>query len=92
VIHHISRLVNYSHISGVIRIRNERLIAVFGERVRTLRQQKGLTIEKLAALADIEYRQLSDVERGKVNPTISTAYAIAKGLDITFAELMRLDA
>jgi transcriptional regulator with XRE-family HTH domain len=76
----------------VIRIRNERLIVAFGERVRTLRQQKGLTIEKLAALADIEYRQLSDVERGKNNPTISTVYAIAKGLDIKFSELMQLEA
>ena len=84
--------MNYLHLSGVIRIRNEHLIVAFGERVRTLRQQKGLTIEKLAALADIEYRQLSDVERGKNNPTISTAYAIAKGLEVSFGELMQLDS
>lgn len=75
----------------MIRIRNERLIVAFGERVRALRQQKGYTIEKLAALADIEYRQLSDVERGKNNPTISTAYAIAKALEISFGELMQVD-
>jgi len=84
--------MNYLHLSGVIRIRNEQLIVAFGERVRALRQQKGLTIEKLAALADIEYRQRSDVERGKVNPTISTAHAIAKGLEIGFGELMQLEA
>ena len=47
-------------------------------------------MEKLAAIADIEYRQLADVERGKVNPTISTAYALAKALEVSLGELMQL--
>ncbi len=44
-------------------------------------------MEKLAELSDIDYRQLSYVELGEVNTTISTASAIAKGLDIPLREL-----
>ena len=47
-------------------------------------------MEALAALANIEYRQLSDVELGKTNATISTALAIAQGLEISFGKLMEL--
>lgn len=76
--------------SYVINIRNKELIAAFGERVRQLRQEKGLTMEQLAANANIEYKQLSQVERGKTNATISTIYALAKALNISVGELMNL--
>lgn len=75
----------------MIKIRNEELIITFGRRVRSLRQEKGLTMEALAASANIEYRQVSDVELGKTNTTISTALAIAQGLGIPFSKLMELD-
>lgn len=71
----------------MINIRNKELIAAFGERVRQLRLEKGLTMEQLAANANIEYKQLSQVERGKTNATISTIYAIAKALDTTMSRI-----
>ena len=36
----------------------------------------------LAKEADIEYSQLSKIERGVINTTISTVYALAQALDI----------
>lgn len=74
----------------MINIRNKELITAFGERIRLLRQEKGLTMEKLAANANIEYRQLSDVERGKTNATISTVGALAKALNISISEIMNI--
>lgn len=47
-------------------------------------------MEQLAANANIEYKQLSQVERGKTNATISTIYALAKALNISVGELMNL--
>ena len=38
-------------------------------------------------MANIEYHQLSDVERGKTNATISTVYALAKASDIRMTEI-----
>ncbi len=45
----------------------------------------------LAAYADIEYSQVSKIETGKVNTTISTAYAIAQALEISLEQLFKLN-
>jgi len=44
-------------------------------------------MEKLAQLASLEYSQISDIELGKINTTISTAYQIARTLEIHPKEL-----
>lgn len=75
----------------MINIRNEELIVAIGKRVRALRHQRNLTIEQLSALANIEYRQVSDVERGKSNSTVSTLFAIAQALEVSLAELLTLE-
>ena len=72
---------------GVINTKDEVLIKAFGMRIRELRKAKKLSMEKLAELSGIDYRQLSYVELGETNPTISTASAIAKGLDIQLQDL-----
>ncbi len=69
-------------------IRDEHLIAEFGARVRAARYAAGLTIEDLAAKAGIDYQQVSRVELGRVNTTISTAIAIARALGMQPGELL----
>lgn len=51
------------------------------------RQEKELTMVELASLCDVEYGTISTIERGIVNCTISTAYAIAQALDISLDKL-----
>jgi len=79
------------HLSHVINIRNEILIKAFGERVRELRKEKGYTMEDFAGLAGIDYRQLSNIERGKVNTTISSIQVIAKALNVSMSELIQME-
>ncbi|WP_430981310.1 helix-turn-helix domain-containing protein [Sphingobacterium faecium] len=69
-------------------IRNEKLIKALGQRVRLLRNEKKMTMLKLAELSGIDYRQLSYIELGQTDPGLSTLYAIAQGLDITLSFLM----
>lgn len=45
-------------------------------------------MERLAELAQIDYRQVSYVELGQTDASISTLSALCKGLQITLAELM----
>lgn len=71
----------------MINIKDETLMSAFGKRVRSLRKQRKLSMEKLAEMANIDYRQLSYVELGQVNTTISTIYSISKALDIPLKEL-----
>ena len=71
----------------VINTRDSELVIAFGKRVRQLRNDKKLSMEKLAEFSGIDYRQLSYVELGEVNTTISTASAIAKGLEVPLKDL-----
>lgn len=68
-------------------VKDEALIKAFGLRVRILRKERKLSMEKLAELSGIDYRQLSYVELGNSNPTISTISSIAKGLGVPLIEL-----
>lgn len=41
-----------------------------GKRIRALRQEQGITVERLAEAADISVQYMSEIERGKKNMTI----------------------
>jgi transcriptional regulator with XRE-family HTH domain len=69
-------------------VRNEQIIKAIGQRVRTIRTEKKLSMERLAELSQIDYRQVSYVELGQTDASISTLSALCKGLQITLAELM----
>ena len=43
-------------------------------------------MRKFALQADIEYSQLSKIERGATNTTISTVYALSEAMDIPVKE------
>lgn len=67
--------------------RNQNHLTAFGSNVRRLRKLKGLTMTELANICDIEYRQVSDIELGKINTTISTIYLLAEALGISTKDL-----
>ncbi len=57
--------------------------------LRKLREQKGLTQEKLARLADVSNNTVIKIEAGKnQNPTLETLKRLAKALDITVDDLI----
>lgn len=53
-----------------------------GERIRELRQQKGLSLRKLAGMSGVSPSLLSQVETCKVDPSLSTLRKIASALDV----------
>lgn len=71
----------------MIHIKNKQLINSFGEHLRKVRKEKGMSQRDLAYTADVSISQISRIERGEVNVTISSAYAIATAMKITLAEL-----
>lgn len=68
-------------------LRNTDYLVAFGKNLKKIRLEKGLTQEKLAFSIGVEISQISRIERGILNTTISTAEAIAKALDIPMKEL-----
>ena len=69
--------------------RNNKYLIAFGKHLRQLRKQKGVSMEELALQADVEYTQIANIERGKINTTISTVLAVAEALDVEVSELFR---
>ena len=59
------------------------------QRVRTLRQERGLTLRELAQKANISLRFLSSTEAGKANPSLSTLHDLSKALDVSLSSLVR---
>jgi DNA-binding XRE family transcriptional regulator len=70
---------------------NQDYCKAFGAHLRQLREQKGIGMRQFALIADMEYSQLSKIERGVTNPTISTAFAIAEALGVPHNALFNFD-
>nr|WP_164117430.1 helix-turn-helix transcriptional regulator [Sphingorhabdus sp. Alg239-R122] len=59
-----------------------------GRNVSRIRKERGLTQEQLSELSGLSQQYLSDLERGKRNPTIVTIHEIALALDVTHVEIV----
>ena len=66
---------------------NKPYVKALGRRIIELRQAKGLSQETLANLADIPVNQIGRIERGEINTTVSTIYAISKAFKLTVPEI-----
>lgn len=65
--------------------------AAVGARVRSLREQAGLSLRDLAERSGVSATTLSQVERGNSSPTLTVAERIAAGLGLSLSRLLRLD-
>ena len=61
---------------------------IFGQVIRRLRREKGLSQEKLAELSDLDTTYISMIERGVRVPTIRTVFSLARGLGVNASELL----
>jgi transcriptional regulator with XRE-family HTH domain len=62
-----------------------------GRNVRKFRLAKGLTQEQFAALCGFGQNYLSDLERGRRNPTVVTLWELAQSLGVTPVDLITPD-
>lgn len=62
---------------------------IIGDRIRIIRNDKGLSIEELAERADVNTTHLGRIERGETIPKLDSIEKIINALGITFEELFR---
>ena len=55
---------------------------------REIRERKGLTLDRAAALTGVSRSMLAQIEKGEVNPTISVLWKIATGYKVSFTSLV----
>lgn len=70
-------------------IEKGKILVKFGERVRKLRKEAGLSQERFADQVGCHRTYIGMIERAEKNPTITNIYRIAKTLNMTMSELMR---
>ena len=65
------------------------LASALGRRIRQLREEAGLTIEKLAFESDVRSKgHLSSLEKGLVMPTVATLASLAERLEVLVADIV----
>jgi transcriptional regulator with XRE-family HTH domain len=67
-------------------LRNEDGIIAFGKKMRELRLEKGFSQEQLAWKSGLEFSQISRIERGKINTSLSHILLIAEHLGVNPAD------
>jgi transcriptional regulator with XRE-family HTH domain len=60
-----------------------------GRNVRGVRLARGMTQEQLAEESGFSQQYISDLERGRRNPTVVSLYELAQALKSTPVELLR---
>ncbi len=64
---------------------------LFGKQINKMRTEKKLSFRQLSLNCDLDYSDLSKIEKGKKNIQLSTILELAKGLDKHPKELLDFD-
>ena len=63
-------------------------LETLGQRIRTLREETGLSQEKFAEKCEFDRTYISLLERGKRNPSYTNLLKVAKGFEISISDLL----
>lgn len=69
-------------------ISKKKILVAFGDRVRKLRKEKGLSQEELSFKADLHRTYIGMIERAEKNITLINIEKIAKAFEVSISELM----
>ena len=71
--------------------KDQDFLLAFGKNLRKLRKTKELSQEALAHKVRTAPSQIGRIERGEINPTVSTVKALANALEIQIQDLFLFD-
>ena len=60
-----------------------------GERLKFIRQNKGLSLDEVSKLTEVSKPALAQIERGSSSPTINTLWKISNGLQVPLSYLLQ---
>ena len=70
-------------------LKNSEFLIQFGKNLKKIRESKGFTQAELANDMAVEISQISRIERGIINTSISTAHEISIALKIETTDLFK---
>lgn len=69
-------------------MKKEVVLKNLGERIREIREKKGITQKELAHSIGKDQQSIQRLETGRINPSIFYLYEIAKGLEVDVENLV----
>lgn len=75
----------------MIKNREEDFIKRFGKNLKRIRKSKNVSQETLAIRVDTSRSQIARIERGEINPTISTVYKFSQALNVDVHHLFQFE-
>lgn len=68
--------------------RKKKISKNFGNNLKKIRIDKKISLRELAAATALEHAQISRMEKGDVNPTLSTIIFLAEALGVPPSDLL----
>ena len=72
-------------------MKSSQLQQKIGQKIRFLRESKGISQQNLAAICNFEKSNLSRIEAGRTNPTVSTLYKISQALKVKIIDIVDVE-
>jgi len=73
--------------------KNDReILKKFGENLKKIRESKGYTVRTLSHQCNIDFSDISKIEKGLKNITFKTMLDLARGLEIAPKRLLEFEA
>ncbi|MEL6974687.1 MAG: helix-turn-helix transcriptional regulator [Bacteroidota bacterium] len=73
---------------GIVNTKEQEYLHKLGQRIKTLRMERGFDQKSFAFDCDIGRTQLYMIENGKTNPRLLTLLKIATGFEMTLEEFL----
>lgn len=73
---------------GLEKIADPSAAPAIGPALQGHRKARGLTLEQLAGLSGVSKSMLSEIERGRANPTFAVLWSLTRALGVAFDELV----
>jgi len=78
----------FEDLTGDISSTKHKNIEEIGNRIKSLREEKGLSLEELSKMTGFEVELLSKIENNEVQPQLGTIMKLSKALDSAFSRLV----
>jgi transcriptional regulator with XRE-family HTH domain len=78
----------FEDLTGAIDTTPTASVAEIGARIRTIREEKGLSLEALSNMTGFAVELLANIEQNQVQPQLGTIIRLSKALDSAFGRLV----
>jgi transcriptional regulator with XRE-family HTH domain len=78
----------FENLTGEIQVEPEKGVEDIGQRIRKIREEKGLSLEEISKMTGFDVSFLSSIEKNEIQPQLGTIIKLSKALDSAFGRLV----